>query len=265
MTYCLAIKLDGGLVFGADTRTNAGMDQISSYSKIYAFTSGDDRAFVLLSSGNLATTQGVVNHIRQSLYEQQEQTGFKAARHMFEVAEYIGELNRHVQGRDRGVPQQENVSLNASFILGGQIAKEEPEIYLIYPEGNYISVSPTKPYLQIGETKYGKPILDRIITPQTTLEDAARCALVSLDSTMRSNLSVGPPIELVIYRNDQFNFDQHLTLDIESPLYQAMTQGWGNGLKNRRTVHLPDRAWCASNGTNLSHQKPPVFAVNLEN
>ena len=231
MTYCLAIKLDSGLVFASDTRTNAGMDQISSYSKVYAFTSGEERTFVLLSSGNLATTQGVVNHIRHDLYDLKKNklNNFK---HMFDVAEYIGELSRHVQGRDRKVPKQESVNLEASFILGGQIGKDEYEIFLIYPEGNYICVSPTKPYLQIGETKYGKPILDRIITPETTLEDAARCALVSLDSTMRSNLSVGPPFELLIYRKDEFQIAHHITLDIESPLYQAMTQGWSDGLKD---------------------------------
>lgn len=242
MTYCLAIKLDSGLVFASDSRTNAGLDQISSYSKMYAFTSGDDRAFVLLSSGNLATTQGVINHIRHALYQQEEEKGFKSFDYMFDVAEYIGELNRHVQGRDRSVPQQESVNLEASFILGGQIGKEKQEIYLIYPEGNYISVSPTKPYLQIGETKYGKPILDRIVTPEITLEDAARCALVSLDSTMRSNLSVGPPFELVICPKDQYKIEHHLTLDVESPLYQAMTKGWSDGLKDA-FAKLPRFEW----------------------
>lgn len=242
MTYCLAIKLDSGLVFASDSRTNAGMDQISSYSKMYAFTSESDRAFVLLSSGNLATTQGVVNHIRHALYEQDEKNSLKKFKYMFDVADYIGELNRRVQGRDRSAPQQESVNLEASFILGGQIGEEEQEIFLIYPEGNYISVSPTKPYLQIGETKYGKPILDRVVTPEITLEDAARCALVSLDSTMRSNLSVGPPFELVICPRDQFTIEHHLTLDVESPLYQAMTKGWSDGLKDAFSK-LPRFEW----------------------
>ena len=242
MTYCLAIKLDTGLVFGSDSRTNAGMDQISNYSKMYAFTTGDERAFVLLSSGNLATTQGVVNMIRRDLYDPDQSKGIKTLDHLFDVAEYIGELNRRVQGRDCSSPQQESVNLNASFILGGQIGDQEHEIFLIYPEGNYISVSPTKPYLQIGETKYGKPILDRIITPETTLEDAARCALVSLDSTMRSNLSVGPPFELSIYHKDHFVLEHHLTLDVEAPLYQAMTQGWGDGLKSA-FKQLPRFEW----------------------
>jgi putative proteasome-type protease len=232
MTYCVAIKVESGLVFASDSRTNAGMDHISSYSKMYAFSLGDDRSLVLLNSGNLATTQGVINHIRHDLYEQEADKNLKSFKHMFDVADYVGELNRHVQGRDNCVPQQEGVNLEASFILGGQIGGEEQEIYLIYPEGNYISVSPSKPYLQIGETKYGKPILDRIITPETSLEDAARCALVSLDSTMRSNLSVGPPFELAMCRKDKFQIENHLTLDTESPLYQAMTQGWSNGLKD---------------------------------
>ena len=242
MTYCLAIKIDSGLVFASDTRTNAGMDQISTYSKMYAFTAESDRAFVLLSSGNLATTQGVINHIRHALYEEGERNSFKNFKYMFDVAEYIGDLNRHVQGRDRNIPQQESVNLDASFILGGQIGQEEQEIYLIYPEGNYISVSPTKPYLQIGETKYGKPILDRIVTPEITLEDAARCALVSLDSTMRSNLSVGPPIELVICPKDKYTIEHHLILDVESPLYQAITKGWSDGLRSAFTK-LPRFEW----------------------
>lgn len=242
MTYCLAIKLDSGLVFASDSRTNAGMDQISSYSKMYAFTLENDRAFVLLSSGNLATTQGVINHIRHALYEQDEKNSLKNFKYMFDVADYIGELNRYVQGRDRSAPQQESVNLEASFILGGQIGEDEQEIFLIYPEGNYISVSPTKPYLQIGETKYGKPILDRVITPEISLEDAARSALVSLDSTMRSNLSVGPPFELVICPKDQFTIEHHLTLDVESTLYQAITKGWNDGLKDAFSK-LPRFEW----------------------
>ena len=243
MTYCLAIKVDSGLVFASDTRTNAGMDQISSYSKMYAFSSGDDRTFVLLSSGNLATTQGVVNHIRRDLYDPDSKKGIKVYDHLFDVAEYIGDLTRHVEGRDSTSQRQGgNVNLDASFIFGGQIGDQEHEIFLIYPEGNYISVSPTKPYLQIGETKYGKPILDRVINPTTSLEDAARCALVSLDSTMRSNLSVGPPFELAIYERGHFKLSHHLTLDVESPLYQAMTQGWSDGLK--QAFHqLPRFEW----------------------
>ncbi len=242
MTYCLAIKVDDGLVFASDSRTNAGMDQISSYSKMYAFSSGEDRTFVILSSGNLATTQGVINHVRRSLYDQEDPRGINSFNHLFDVAEYIGELNRQVQGRDSASPQQETVNLDASFILGGQIGEEEHDIFLIYPEGNYISVSPSKPYLQIGETKYGKPILDRVVVPDLNLEDSARCALVSLDSTMRSNLSVGPPFELAIYDTNQHKIAHHLKLDIETPLYQAMTQEWSNGLKEAFT-RLPRFEW----------------------
>ncbi len=242
MTYCVAIKLNSGLVFASDSRTNAGMDQVSSYSKMNAFASGEDRAFVLLCSGNLATTQGVINHIRLALYDEDDKNSFKNFKHLFDVAEYIGLLSRSVQGRDRGGPQQETVNLDASFILGGQIGNEEPEIYLIYPEGNYISVSPNKPYLQIGEIKYGKPILDRIIEPDTSLEDAARCAIVSLDSTMHSNLSVGPPIELLLYGKDHFKIDRYIKLDIESPFYQSVTQGWGKNLQKAFT-RLPRFDW----------------------
>lgn len=242
MINCLAIEVNEGLVFASDSCTNAGVDHISSYSKMYAFNSCDDRTFVLLSSGNRATTQGVINHIRRDRYEQDASKGIKTFDYVFDVAEYIGKLSRRVQGRDCSSPQQQTVNLEASFILGGQIGNQQHEIFLIYPEGNYIAVSPTKPYLQIGETKYGKPILDRIITPDTKLEDAARCALVSLDSTMRSNLSVGPPFELAIYCKDELNLNRHLTLNIDSPLYQATTQGWGDGIKTA-FKQLPKFVW----------------------
>lgn len=242
MTYCLAIKVNDGLVFASDSRTNAGMDHISSYSKMYTFNVAGDRTFVLLSSGNLATTQGVVNHIDRELKSGKSKTGIHLCEQMFDAADYVGHLSRQIQGRDQGAQQQEAVSLDASFILGGQIGQQEPDLYLIYPEGNYISVSPTKPYFQIGETKYGKPILDRIVENDTSLEDAARCALVSLDSTMRSNLSVGPPFELAIYHKGDFDLAHHLTLDVDNPLYLDMTQGWSDGLRNAFTC-LPRFDW----------------------
>lgn len=226
MTYCLAVKLDSGIVFASDSRTNAGVDQISIYSKMNMFCVPGQRLFVLLSAGNLATTQAVVSLIRRDLEDTAADTGLKAADYMFDAALYVGQIGKRVQER-HGVPKDNGkVNLEATFILGGQIKDQPHDIYLIYPEGNYISASPVQPYLQIGETKYGKPILDRVLTSATRLEDAARCALVSLDSTSRSNLSVGPPFELGVYEKDWLDLSHHLQLSEDSPFYISVRDSW---------------------------------------
>jgi len=232
MTYCLAIQVQSGIVFAADSRTNAGVDHVSTYSKIYAFSLAGDRVVVLLSSGNLATTQSVVNHLHRELTSRTAQQSLKSIEHMFDIAQHVGEVSCAVQSRHQGEETNEAVNMQAHFILGGQIAGQPPEIYLIYPQGNYISASNAKPYLQVGETKYGKPILDRIIRPETSLEDAARCALISLDSTARSNVSVGPPFELIFYRTETCTIQEHIVLEGDSPLYAAFRNSWSDGLKN---------------------------------
>lgn len=226
MTYCLAVKLDSGIVFASDSRTNAGVDQISIYSKMNIFCVPGQRLFVLLSAGNLATTQAVVNLIRRDLEDSAADTGLKAARYMFDAALYVGQIAKRVQERHCIPKDNGKVNLEATFILGGQIKDQPHDIYLIYPEGNYISASPVQPYLQIGETKYGKPILDRVLTSATRLEDAARCALVSLDSTSRSNLSVGPPFELGVYEKDRLDLSHHLQLSEDSPFYISVRDSW---------------------------------------
>ncbi len=242
MTYCLAIKVNDGIVFASDTRTNAGVDQVSTYSKMYAFGIPGERSFVMLSAGNLATTQAVVNLVERDLAAADPERSLKTVDYMFDAAHYIGKLSCGVQAAHCEPAKEEGIKFDASFILGGQIGDSAPEIYLVYPEGNYIAASPTKPYLQIGETKYGKPILDRIIAGETSLEDAARCALVSLDSTMRSNLSVGPPVEIAIYRNNSLALDTPLTFDTDSPFYQAVQRSWNEGL-NRVFDDLPRFDW----------------------
>jgi putative proteasome-type protease len=223
--------LKSGIVFASDSRTNAGVDQISSYSKMHVFDTFNDRLFVLLSVGNLGTTQAVLNFLLRDLENPQAERSLRKVDYLFDAAQYIGDLSSQVQERHGSGMQQGKVNLEASFILGGQIEGKPHETFLIYPEGNYISASPTQPYLQTGETKYGKPILDRVATPDTSLEDAARCALVSLDSTMRSNLSVGPPVELCIYRENSLEISQYMMLDLESPLYQELQASWKDGLK----------------------------------
>ena len=196
MTYCLAIKIDEGLVFCTDSRTNAGPDQVSTFSKMHRFSSAGDRHLVLLSAGNLATSQAVVDEIERDLREAARIT-VNNAQYLADVADYIGQLSLEVQHKYAPAGEEAGFNAEASFILGGQIRGEEPEIYLIYPEGNHIHASSRHPFFQIGETKYGKPILDRIIEATTTQEIAMRCALVSMDSTLRSNATVGPPIELL--------------------------------------------------------------------
>ena len=244
MTYCLAVKTNAGIVFASDSRTSAGVDNVNSYSKMYAFIQPGERCFVLLTAGNLATTQAVVNILQRDFANQHAKRSLRTPDYMFDVAEYVGELSCKMQARhaETTTTKKRNVDFSASFILGGQIGDAPQEILMIYPEGNVIAASPANPYLQIGETKYGKPILDRIIAHDTSLEDAARCALVSIDSTMRSNISVGPPIELRFYRADSLEIERHMTLDLESVLYDKLRRAWGDGL-NRVFRELPPFEW----------------------
>lgn len=230
MTYCLAIKVDGGLVFASDSRTSAGVDYVTTYGKMHSFAWPGEHVFILLTAGNLATTQAVINKIQQDLENANSEFHLRKARHMFEAAHYIGLLSQMEQRTHAETTKSANINIEASFIIGGQITGNPPEIYLIYPQGNYISASPETPFLQIGENKYGKPILDRVINAQTSLEDAARCALVSLDSTMRSNLSVGPPFELALYRPDKIEPPTRLKLNLNSSLFQTLQTKWNEGL-----------------------------------
>lgn len=243
MTYCLAIKTNSGIVFASDSRTNAGIDYIRTYSKMFTFSKPDDRILVLLASGNLATTQAVVNSIQNDI-EDEAPTNLFSCRYLHDAARYIGEISRKEQLQHAAAFQDSGGggSTSATMILGGQIVGRPPEIILIYPEGNYISASPETPYLQIGETKYGKPILDRIITNTTSLEDAARCAMVSLDSTMRANLSVGPPLELSIYRSDSLATPVHRVFKLQSPFIKSLQKSWGEGLQ-RAFKRLPRFDW----------------------
>lgn len=230
MTYCLAIRTETGIVFASDSRTNAGVDHISTYSKMNIFKL-PGRLFVVLSAGNLATTQAVINRIQRDLEEPETALSLATVKHIHDAAKYIGKINVQAQTEHANPMEKHGISTGCSFILGGQIEGGTHDIQLIYPQGNSISASSSTPYLQIGEIKYGKPILDRVLMAQTTLEDAARCALVSLDSTMRSNISVGPPVELAIYRKDALEIDQQLSLDNDSPEFVAIKNAWGSGLQ----------------------------------
>ena len=242
MTYCLAVSLNEGIVFASDSRTNAGVDYVNVYSKMFAFEVPGERVFVLLSAGNLATTQAVVNWLRRDLDDPDAAVSLKTVDYLFDAAHYVGELNYRVQRRHADALAEAQVNAEANFILGGQIGSRPHGIYQIYPPGNYISASLETPYLQIGATQYGKPILDRIVAPNTRLEDAARCALVSLDSTIRSNISVGPPLELAFYRKNALQLDRRIKLEAGSPFYADLQKNWNDGLK-RAFKRLPRFDW----------------------
>lgn len=241
MTYCVGIEVEQGLVFAADTRTSASFDDVRVHRKMHTFEYPDERVFVLLSAGNLATTQLTISRL-QSDAEDGMPRSLRSFRHLYEVAEYVGEVLVASQAKVGSDAQHSGVSVQSTLILGGQIAGERPGLYMIYPLGNCIAASPETPYLQIGESKYGKPILDRILRPETTLENAARCALVSLDSTIRSNLSVGMPIDLALLRAGDLKLTQQMRLEADTPLYAEIHDSWSQKLE--AAVHsLPRFPW----------------------
>lgn len=226
MTYCLAIKLNSGIVYCSDSRTNAGADQVSIYSKMYKWGIENKCQFVLLSAGNLATTQGVISQIGREIREKGSYSLLNFS-YMDEAADYIGKLNVEERAK-HAIEDGPNAGFDpsATFIFGGQILGEEQQLFIIYPQGNHISTSSIAPFLQIGETKYGKPILDRIIRPDTGIEAAVRCALVSMDSTMRSNATVGPPIELQIYTRDSLSEGLYRSFRTHDPYLQLLRKAW---------------------------------------
>lgn len=243
MTYCCAIKVDDGLVFAADTRTSAGVDDVRTYNKLHVFERPGSYTFVLLSAGNLATSQWVMTNLRRDIDNPEAAQSLATVRHMYDAAEYVGNLSVRAQRESAHQAGQNSVDFRTTLILGGQVMGEEPALYLIYPEGNCISASPETPYLQIGESKYGKPILDRIIRTHISLEEAARCALVSLDSTMKSNLTVGPPLDLAIVPRDALRITHKLRLDLDTPYYAALKKSWGENLERIFRESLPKFEW----------------------
>ncbi|MGA3158567.1 MAG: 20S proteasome subunit A/B [Steroidobacteraceae bacterium] len=226
MTYCLGIKLDAGLVFASDSRITAGIDYISTYRKLHTLQPAPDRIFVILTSGNLGTTQELLDSVRRDLDRGPEQTSLRSVRYMFEAAHYLGQTLFSIEQAHDLAFRSGGVSGSATLILGGQIAGRAPELFLIHPEGNYVAASPETPFLQLGEFKFGKPILSRIANTTLSLNDAARLALISFDAALKSNLSVGPPIDLAILPSDALKFSQQLRLDEGSLLFSQMSRGW---------------------------------------
>ena len=226
MTYCIGIKTNEGLVLASDSRTNAGLDNYSTHKKMLSYSVGD-RCIVLLTSGNLSTSQLLYKTIREDLEATNPTTSLNTCRNFDEIAHYIGMLSWQRSNTD-GVSV--NTNLGSNFILGGQIKGQETEMMMIYPVGNYIRTSEIKPFLQLGETKYGKPILDRLIRNELSIGDAARCALVSFDSTMKSDLTVGPPIDLITYKADSFEISQEDQLQFKTPFFADLSKKWSDGL-----------------------------------
>ena len=245
MTYCVAIKLNAGLVFLSDSRTNAGLDQISSFRKMMIYERPGDRFMVLLSAGNLSISQSV----REILQTEQlvDRDGSDPitiwdARSMFDAARVLGSAVRHVHERDGAALKRSGVDFNVSMVFGGQIQGEGMRLFQVYSAGNFIEATPETPYFQVGESKYGKPVLDRVLTPDTPLDEAAKCALVSMDSTLKSNLSVGLPLDLVVYEAGRLSTDKIVCIDEQNPYFRMVRSSWGERLR-QVFDSIEDPAW----------------------
>ena len=245
MTYCVAMSLDQGLIFLSDSRTNAGVDQIGTFRKMTVFEHPGDRVIVLLSAGNLAISQSV----RQLISEPNTDGGKTIwnASTMYEAAQIVGAAVRTVFERDAKALGNFGIDFNVSMMLGGQIGKERCRLFQVYSAGNFIESQNENPYLQIGEAKYGKPILDRVITPATPLDEAAKCALISMDSTLRSNISVGLPLDLLVYEADSLAVRRFVTIDEDNQYFEMIRHAWGVQLK-RVFEGIADPVWNAAPG-----------------
>ncbi len=239
MTYCAALNLKDGLVFASDSRTNAGVDHIATFRKMHLFQQPDERAIVLLNSGNLATTQSVISLLRTRTGHDGEHLLNVAS--LYDAARLVGETVREVVDRDTG-QQASNIDFGCSFLVGGQIRGERPRLFNVYPQGNFIESSTDTPFFQIGESKYGKPILDRVIRHDTSMNEALKCLLISFDSTIRSNLSVGLPMETLRYRTDSFAELVPHRIDEGDEYFQQLRGRWASGLR-QVFASLPDPDW----------------------
>lgn len=242
MTYCIGVKLDQGMIFASDSRTNAGMDNFAKFCKMTVFEDPGKRVIILLSSGNLAGTQAVISVLTQRCADGEAPTNLLGARTMFDVAGLVSDAMRDIEKRDAGYLEENEVGFNASFIVGGQLGDEPMRLFRIYAEGNFIEAGTDTPFFQTGETKYGKPILDRVLTGCMPLADATKCVLVSMDSTMRSNLSVGMPIDLICYERDSLKVRWRRRFDEGDPYFTALSHEWSEGTR-KVFRDLPELRW----------------------
>ena len=239
MTYCIGMLLDEGVVLLADSRTNAGVDQISTFRKMTIFEKAGERAIVLLSSGNLAITQSLISMLQESIRANGERPSLMNVPNLFEAARHVGDALREVFLRDADALKAFSIEFSAGFILGGQIAGEPPRLFNIYAAGNFIEATAETPYFQIGESKYGKPIIDRVLKRISSISLAVKCALISMDSTLRSNLSVGLPLDLATIRTDGLRIDSHRSIDSSDTYFQMIHTRWGESLLHAFEA-LPD-------------------------
>ncbi len=229
MTYCVAMRLSSGLVFVSDSRTNAGVDHISTFRKLHVFHQSDERLLVIQSAGNLATTQSILSLLHRRCLDP-DRPNMLNVESMYDAASLLGETVREVIARDSGANQGSMTDFSCNLLLGGQIQGEGLRLFHVYPQGNFIEATHDTPYFQVGESKYGKPIIDRVLTYDTGLDQAMQCALISMDSTLRSNLSVGLPLDVMIYPKDSFSKDQQHRITEDHPYFQMIRKGWGEGL-----------------------------------
>ncbi len=242
MTYCVGMLLREGLVLASDSRTHAGVDNFASFCKMTVFERPGDRVIALLSSGNLAGTQAVISVLKQRGAVADGTPNLWTANTMFDVAVLVSDAMRDIERRDAPYLADNPIAFNASFIVGGQIQGEPPRLFRIYAEGNFIEAGDDTPFLQTGEAKYGKPIIDRVISPTTTLADATKCILVSFDSTMRSNLSVGMPIDLLCYARDSLEVRMRHRFEAGDAYFTALSAEWSEGVR-KVFRELPDLEW----------------------
>jgi putative proteasome-type protease len=228
MTYCVAVRLDQGLVFLSDSRTNAGVDAVSNFRKMAIFKKDGERLMVLMSAGNLAITQAVRHHLN---HPDPDGPSIWNAPTLFEAAQVVGDIVRKVRDRDAEELKKSGIDFNIHLIFGGQIKGHDPSIFQVYAAGNFIEATVETPYFQIGEAKYGKPILDRVITQATPLKEAAKCALISMDSTIKSNISVGLPLDLLIYPKNDLRNDHLMVIDEKDEYFKMIHETWGKRLR----------------------------------
>ena len=242
MTYCVALRLDSGMIFASDSRTNAGVDHIATFCKMRVYERPDDRVIVVLSSGNLSMTQGVTDLLDRHKNAAEGVPTIWNAQSMFDVAALAGDALREMQTRDGQVLMQSGIEASANLIVGGQIRGEHERLFHLYSQGNFIEASDETPYFQLGEAKYGKPILDRVLTPGTPQKEAAKCVLISFDSTIKSNISVGLPIDMLWYPKDALRVGIQQRIREGDPYFSMLRQRWGGGLR-RVFGELPDPDW----------------------
>ena len=241
MTYCVAVRLDTGMIFASDSRTNAGVDHIATFTKMRVYEKKDDRVIVVLSSGNLAMTQGVTNILDRHANDEGPETIWKV-QSMYDATDLVGNALREMVRRDGPFLSQANIDAHANLLVGGQIKGEVPRLFHIYGQGNYIEATDDTPYFQLGESKYGKPILDRVVSMATPQKEAAKCVLISFDSTMKSNISVGLPIDLLWYPRDSLRVGMQHRIREGDPYFTMLRSRWGGGLR-RVFSELPDPDW----------------------